>query len=174
MTKYKKSRANYPDGVLGIYDNGGRSADRYTVVYAPYDLDGTLWYTYTAMSAAPYHPQGVGMYGETTHRITRDTAGKTINLEDLPEACQRVVAEDLASCRYCGRDHLARLGIRCPAEPADAEHEADVECIYCYSLTTPVDVPTVGDDAMWDAIAGEHDPECEWVQTRAHRLEEGA
>jgi len=52
--------------------------------------------------------------------------------------------------------------------------EADVECIYCYSLTTPVDVPTVGDDAMWDAIAGEHDPECEWVQTRAHRLEEGA
>ena len=104
MTKYKKSRANYPDGVLGIYDNGGRSADRYTVVYAPYDLDGTLWYTYTAMSAAPHHPQGVGMWGQTTHRITRDTAGKTINLEDLPEACQRVVAEDLASCRYCGGD----------------------------------------------------------------------
>jgi hypothetical protein len=54
----------------------------------------------------------------------------------------------------------------------DAQHEADVECIYCYSLTTPVDVPTVGDDAMWDAIAGEHDTECEWVQTRAHRMGE--
>ena len=54
----------------------------------------------------------------------------------------------------------------------DAQHEADVECIYCYSLTTPVDVPTVDDDAMWDAIAGEHDTECEWVQTRAHRMGE--
>lgn len=38
----RKSRADYPDGVLGIYDNGGLreyrgewrgSADRYTVVY---------------------------------------------------------------------------------------------------------------------------------------------
>jgi len=55
----RKSRADYPDGVLGIYDNGGLreyrgewrgSADRYTVVYdgetdgAPAgSKDGAVW-----------------------------------------------------------------------------------------------------------------------------------
>jgi hypothetical protein len=46
----------------------------------------------------------------------------------------------------------------------------DVECIYCYNLTTEGDAPTVDDDEMWDAIAPEHDPDCEWVVTRAHRI----
>jgi hypothetical protein len=48
----------------------------------------------------------------------------------------------------------------------------DIECIYCYNLTTEGDVPAVDDSEMWDLIAQEHDPECEWVVTRAHRMPE--
>ena len=48
----------------------------------------------------------------------------------------------------------------------------DVECIYCYNIVSEDgEVPAVDDDEMWDAIAPEHDPECEWVVTRAHRTE---
>lgn len=46
------------------------------------------------------------------------------------------------------------------------------ECVYCYNLVTTLEVPEINDDEMWDALAGEHDPECEWVATRAHRLYE--
>ena len=34
--KYRKSRSDYPAGVLGVYDNGGRTVDRFTVVYTPF------------------------------------------------------------------------------------------------------------------------------------------
>ncbi len=65
----RKSRADYPDGVLGIYDNGGLreyrgewrgSADRYTVVYdGETDGRGQTFYPYLAMSTRPFHPQGI-------------------------------------------------------------------------------------------------------------------
>ncbi|MDA0771073.1 MAG: hypothetical protein O2821_12765 [Chloroflexi bacterium] len=46
----------------------------------------------------------------------------------------------------------------------------DLECAYCYNLGTSLDVPDVADDDMWDILAGEHDPDCEWITTRAHRV----
>lgn len=56
-----------PEGVLAILDNKGQSADRYTVIYAE-PISGTtyanMWLGYRAMSENPFHPQGVGMYGE--------------------------------------------------------------------------------------------------------------
>ena len=77
----RKSRADYPDGVLGIYDNGGLrdhrgewrgSADRYTVVYdGETDERGQTFYPYLAMSERPFHPQGIGIHGETPFRLTR-------------------------------------------------------------------------------------------------------
>ena len=43
------------------------------------------------------------------------------------------------------------------------------ECIYCNAMVTPLaEVPMVNDD--WEAIAEEHAPGCEWVTTRAHRV----
>ncbi len=92
----RKSRADYPDGVLGIYDNGGLrehrgewrgSADRYTVVYdGKTDERGQTFYPYLAMSERPFAPQGIGIHGET----------RCIAFEDLPEDCQRAVRRDLA------------------------------------------------------------------------------
>ena len=57
------------------------------------------------------------------------------------------------------------------------------ECIYCYNngylgdaasrgyvhLVTTLEVPASWDDEMWEALAEEHDPECEWIATRAHQ-----
>lgn len=104
-----------PAGVpryVRCYDNGGESADRYTVCftgragcvrapgYAPE-------YCYRAMSADPFAPQGFGMWGSTkgqhcdTNRagwappIGRSCRlGKRIRFEDLPEDCRRLVLRD--------------------------------------------------------------------------------
>ena len=101
----RKSRADYPDGVLGIYDNGGLReyrgewrgrADRYTVVYdGETDERGQTFYPYLAMSEAPFHPQGIGIHGETPFRITRGDGERCIAFEELPEDCQRAVRQDL-------------------------------------------------------------------------------
>lgn len=42
------------------------------------------------------------------------------------------------------------------------------ECPYCYSLVTPVETPATTDDRMWFLMGAEHDPDCEWILTRAH------
>lgn len=74
MANYKPRRQSKrwldedcPKGVLCIMDNKGQSADRYTVFYAE-PITGTqyhdMWIGYRGMSENPFHPQGVGMYGE--------------------------------------------------------------------------------------------------------------
>lgn len=90
--RYRRARTDYPDGVLAVYDNGGKTADRYTVVYAP--ECGT--FRVTDMSSEPFHPQGVCQHSEWERRVT-GTRGydRVIAFEDLPPACQRVVGLDL-------------------------------------------------------------------------------
>lgn len=49
-----------------------------------------------------------------------------------------------------------------------------MECAYC-GHTQADDynedqaVPSVHDDEAWEALATYHDPDCEWLTTRAHR-----
>lgn len=111
-----------PNGVprwVRCYDNGGESADRYTVVYtgrsAPERSPGRTEYPYRAMSAHPFDPQGIGQYGSIPHgpcdtlgkkgrawerwppAIGRKChLGKRIRFEDLPEDCKRCVWQDYA------------------------------------------------------------------------------
>lgn len=102
---------------IRCYDNGGMnaprgSADRYTVVYTgryTHKTGGQHWYI--CMSAAPFHPQGIGMHGEHSQPI--DTIpksgrgwtwppalgrtghlGRRIPFADLPADCQRAVRQD--------------------------------------------------------------------------------
>ena len=90
-----------PSGVLAIFDNRGKTIDRYTVVYAEpitYD-DNSMWIGLRDMSADPFHPQGIGIYGEypanvianwryrNKHHAARWTA--------LPEPVQCAVLLDL-------------------------------------------------------------------------------
>ena len=45
-------------------------------------------------------------------------------------------------------------------------------CAYCDANIEEHDtVPSVSDDDTWADLAEEHGRDCEWVATRAHRLE---
>lgn len=84
---------------IRCYDNGGRSFDRYTVVYTclghKKGLRGRC--LYVGMSSNPFHPQGFGQHGEADHTIDRPTyghLGKRITFEQLPPDCQMLVWSD--------------------------------------------------------------------------------
>ena len=87
-----------------IYDSGpGGCADRYTVCYPAYrcgpDYEPYYAYPYLGMSAAPFHPQGVGQHGESVGKpIDRPSykhLGRRIMFNQLPEDCQRALLQDL-------------------------------------------------------------------------------
>jgi len=50
-----------------VYDNGGESVDRYTIVFCSDDLAELCGgeYPYLAASGEPFHPQGFGQHGGT-------------------------------------------------------------------------------------------------------------
>jgi hypothetical protein len=104
---YRKSRADYPPGILAIYDNGGRTADRYCVVFTPFaDDDGWLHYPTLTMSAHPTCATGVGMHGEYDRRPVKLPGDRVIGMADLPAECRRCVEADLRGhevvCPHCG------------------------------------------------------------------------
>lgn len=97
-----------PNGVpkcVRCYDNGGTTADRYTVVYTG-RYRGKGHFQYVGMSALPFHPQGVGMHGEHWQQIDTNKSGfapamgrknhlgKRIPFVELPKDCQRLVLSD--------------------------------------------------------------------------------
>ncbi len=118
---WRHSRKDYPEGVVAVLDNGGRSLDRYLVVYEPTVMDvtlsppyikGALVFPILAMNAWPTHPQGIGMHFEVVgHRPTAGwgTGQKVIRFEDLPEECQMVVRYDLEEDAKRKEDEDARI-----------------------------------------------------------------
>jgi hypothetical protein len=83
---------------IRCYDNGGETADRYTVVYTGHytqKTDRQFWFV--NMNASPFHPQGIGMHGEHSEQIDRPTyshLGKKITFDQLPEDCRKLVLQD--------------------------------------------------------------------------------
>lgn len=83
---------------LRIYDNGGKTADRYTVVFTGRYLKmtmGEIWVL--GMGVHPFHPQGIGTH--LTYREPPDVPsykhlGKKIQFADLPEDCRKCVLQD--------------------------------------------------------------------------------
>lgn len=94
------------------YDNGGRSADRYTVVYTGryhHLINGS--YLYLGMSERPFHPQGVGMHGEADNYIDNrgwgqrggsSHLGKPISFDALPPDCQKAAMQDCFNLALLG------------------------------------------------------------------------
>lgn len=95
------------DNQVAIFDNDGRTFDRYTAIYL-YEPVYTDRYFYVAMSERPFHPQGFGQHGEMVlyaNELAQLRAGKgqrlfahlgkRIKFSDLPEDCQRLVIHDL-------------------------------------------------------------------------------
>lgn len=108
---HRRSRKDYPQGIVGVYDNGGLTADRYTVVYTPYywkppecsSSYRRIYWDLRAMSEEPFHPQGVGLYCQAEgtrpgtgirRRRWGNAYGKTIAFEDLPADCQKLALQD--------------------------------------------------------------------------------
>lgn len=96
-----------PAGVLAIYDNPAY-ADRYTVFYSDlqeYPERGQTglggWLGYRGMSENPFHPQGVGMYGEMrayqASEYRRANGHRKCKWSDLPEKVKECVRRDLVA-----------------------------------------------------------------------------
>jgi hypothetical protein len=88
-----------PAGILDIFDNGGKTFDRYTVVYNYPDQDGRdIWLPYRGMSEHPTSPDGFGISDEFTRwelASYRDAYRRTrIRWDELPPDVQRVARDD--------------------------------------------------------------------------------
>jgi len=75
--------------IHSIWDNGGKTFDRYTAVYDKMDGQYNLM---VGMSEHPFHPCGFGIHDSC---LPGDHLGKQIKFEELPPDCQRCVAQDL-------------------------------------------------------------------------------
>ena len=72
---------------------------------------------------------------------------------------------------------IAAAGINYDVNVPLAELREDVllliaeghECLYCGYECEDL-CPPVDDDDAWSQVAMQHDDECEWVRTRAHRI----
>jgi hypothetical protein len=83
-----------------LFDNGGRSADRYTLIDArPYAHgERGAWRAYLAMNECPTHPQrGIGLTGDLDARswaacVSRRFRhlGRRIAVSDLPDEARSV------------------------------------------------------------------------------------
>jgi hypothetical protein len=76
------------------YDSGEGTGDRYTVVFTGrYQADRRRpAFVYLGMDAHPFHPQGIGMHGDSKTLIDRPAyshLGKKIPFQSLPLDCQR-------------------------------------------------------------------------------------
>jgi len=79
------------EGIKAIYDNHGRTYDRYTVFYS--ESGWNSLYHYVAMSGNPNHPQGFCQHGEG---IPGPHCGTEITFDSLPIACQEIVKKELS------------------------------------------------------------------------------
>ena len=111
-----------PDGTpkyVRCYDNGGKSFDRFTVVFTGrYRHNTGGQFIYVGMSCHPFHPQGFGQHGSSDTQIdTRpggwagpsigrkhETLGTRIGFNELPPDCQKLVMSD-----YCDLWSLKKL-----------------------------------------------------------------
>ena len=81
---------------IRIYDNGGRSIDRYTLVVPSVNEPGEL--DMYGFNDNPYHPQGFGQYaGSYDVMPSYSHLGRLVSYEDLPAQAQKFVRETLTT-----------------------------------------------------------------------------
>lgn len=79
--------------LIRVYDNGGKTLDRFTVVYmfAPEKSPNT--FTAFGMSERPFAPLG---FGQHCIAMPGKHLGKRISFKQLPIDCQQAVIKDLS------------------------------------------------------------------------------
>lgn len=75
--------------MIAVYDNGGRTIDRYTVAYL--DIPEGKYVSMLAMNDEPFHPQG---FCQHTSGMVGKHLGKRIAFDSLPADCQLAVTQD--------------------------------------------------------------------------------
>ncbi len=89
-----------PDGVpqyVRVYDNGGKTDDRYTVVYTGNYKGRNGRCDVRSMSIDYMKPNGVNIfdsYREIIDRPKSDHLGHRITFEELPRPCKEMVIAD--------------------------------------------------------------------------------
>ena len=79
---------------VGIYDNGGKTIDRYTLVVPSVNEPGKL--DMYGFDENPYYPTGFGQYAGSYGQMgSYSHLGKLIDYKDLPDQAQRFVRETL-------------------------------------------------------------------------------
>lgn len=71
-----------------IYDNGGATFDRFTVIYTD-EPEGLGMFSARAMSSDPFKG-----FGQMCTASIGKHLGKRIAFDDLPEPCKRLVMQD--------------------------------------------------------------------------------
>ncbi len=82
---------------IRCYDNGGKTADRYTIVFTRLNSLGYKECMYLSANSEPFHPQGIGMHGSAPTAIDRPAyshLGKRIQFDNLPEMVRKLVLMD--------------------------------------------------------------------------------
>lgn len=77
---------------LRIYDNGGKTIDRYTVLFMDQPEHQHNTFSALAMDSTPFHPQG---FGQHCTAMPGRHLGRRIEFKDLPTDCQKLVLQDL-------------------------------------------------------------------------------
>ena len=90
-----------------LLDNGGKTADRYSLFSARSTTPmgfGAAYHSYIGFNEDPYHPQGFGQHGEITeaqfnaHKSKRfRSLGRPILFSDLPPKAQKFAKEFMDS-----------------------------------------------------------------------------
>lgn len=77
---------------LRIYDNGGKTFDRYTVVFLDRPERTPGLFEALAASIYPFHPQG---FGQHVTAAPGRHLGRRVRFESLPEDVRRFVTQNL-------------------------------------------------------------------------------
>lgn len=77
---------------LRIYDNGGKTVDRYTVVFLDRPTHQQGIYEALGFNEEPFHPQG---FGQHTTATPGRHLGKRITLHALPPNARKFVKQNL-------------------------------------------------------------------------------
>jgi len=87
--------------VLRLYDNGGKSFDRYTIIpprWAKQYRERSRLFEAIGASKYPYSPQGFGMH---VSAMPGAHLGKRIKWQDLPEDVQRFASQSFPEYSPC-------------------------------------------------------------------------
>jgi hypothetical protein len=90
--------------------------------------------------------------------------------QDASDATYELIADAIDG----GDDSVSRPDGEYTWDLSDEEVAKPSQCAYCH-IDLPAEdrltVPSPSDDAEWERLAPQHGPGCEWVATRAHRID---